>query len=151
VTGRFSKTFNSIISAYELKEIEMTGGKFMWSNNQTNPTLEKLDRFLMSKQWEDNFPEVKINKLPREMSDHNPLIMLTSFQTPLRHMRFRFELHWIKNPTFQEKVREIWEAPCHADSAFDRIQSKLKKFKQYFKGWRFNRQGKKETKNVYTK
>lgn len=35
--------FNAIISAYELREINMTGGKFTWSNNQPDPTLDKLD------------------------------------------------------------------------------------------------------------
>jgi hypothetical protein len=105
--SRFSRAFNSIISAYELMEIEMTGGKFTWSNNQPNPTLGKLDRYLMSKQWEDIFPSVKINKLPREVSDHNPLILMTDTQIPLRHLGFRFELIWIKNPIFNKIVKEI--------------------------------------------
>jgi len=42
---------------------------------------------------------------------------------------------------FKTKVESIWNAPCHAESAFDRIQLKLKKLKQYFKGWGFNLQG----------
>lgn len=42
--NKYSDTFNSIISAFELREIFMTGGKFTWSNNQADPTLEKLDR-----------------------------------------------------------------------------------------------------------
>jgi hypothetical protein len=46
-----------------------------------------------------------------------------------------------KYPDFKNKVKEIWNEPYHTKSAFDRIQSKLKKFKQYFKGWEFNRQG----------
>lgn len=31
--------------------------------------------------------------------------------------------------------------PCKARSTLDKIQQKLKLFKQYFKGWRFNIQG----------
>ena len=42
--------FNSIISANELLDIQMVGGKYTWSNNQENPTLERLDRILISKQ-----------------------------------------------------------------------------------------------------
>jgi hypothetical protein len=53
---RFSKTFNCIISAYELIEIDMASGKFTWSNNQSSPTLVKLDRYLMSKKWEHLSP-----------------------------------------------------------------------------------------------
>lgn len=44
----------------------MSGGRFTWSNNQSDPTLEKLDRILMSREWEDIFPSVMVNKLPRE-------------------------------------------------------------------------------------
>lgn len=66
---RHTNTFNAIIHAYELREITMNGGKYTWSNNQTIPTLEKLDRVLMSKDWEDIFPNAVINKLPREVSD----------------------------------------------------------------------------------
>lgn len=40
---KHSATFNSIISAFELREVNMTGGKYTWSNNQPDPTLEKLD------------------------------------------------------------------------------------------------------------
>jgi hypothetical protein len=42
---------------------------------------------------------------------------------------------------FFEAVKKIWLKPCRAQSALDRIQQKLKLFKQYFKGWGFNLQG----------
>lgn len=119
----------------------MTGGRFTWSNNQFDPTLEKLDIILMSKDWEDMFPTAAVNKFPREISDHNPLIMHTELSKPLNNLSFRFETAWLVQPNFKEKVKEIWEKPWHAMTAFDRIQSKLKRFKQYFKGWGFNIQG----------
>jgi hypothetical protein len=40
--------FNSIIHTLGLREIHTSGGVFTWSNKQRNPTLEKLDRVLMS-------------------------------------------------------------------------------------------------------
>ena len=48
---------------------------------------------------------------------------------------------WLKDPDFFPLVHKIWNKPCHGDIAFDRIQIKLKRFKQFFKGWGFNRQG----------
>jgi hypothetical protein len=86
--------------------------------------LEKLDRFL-SKGWEDIFPRVVVRKLPREISDHNPLILITENNTPLKHIEFKFELSWLKQPEFTDMVAEIWEKSCHAASAFDRVQIKL--------------------------
>jgi hypothetical protein len=44
--------FNWIINSYELREISLNGGKFTWSNNQADPTLEKLDRLLMNNELE---------------------------------------------------------------------------------------------------
>ena len=141
VVGRFSNCFNSIISAYELIHIHMANGKFTWSNNQSDPTLVRLDRFLASKDWEVYFPGSIISRLPREVSDHNPLILWTDLNPPLRFLTFRFELSCLSHIDFKSKVEQIWLPPCHADSAFDRIQLKLKKFKQFFKGWGFNIQG----------
>ena len=89
------------------------------------------------------FPTVFIQKLPRELSDHNPLIVSSVNSHHLKHLPFRFETSWLKHPEFLDKVKEIWTAPCRAEVALDRIQIKLKKFKQYFKGWGFNIQGEK--------
>jgi hypothetical protein len=45
---RFSGEFNSIINRFALRELPLSGGMFTWSNNQENPTLEKLDRILIN-------------------------------------------------------------------------------------------------------
>ena len=93
--SRFTNTFNAIIAAYELIDVNMSGGRFTWSNNHSDPTLERLDKILISKNWEDIFPHVLINKMPREVSDHNPLIIHTDANPPLTHLSFKFELSWL--------------------------------------------------------
>jgi hypothetical protein len=133
--------FNSIINTFELIDLHMNGGKYTWSNNQMNPTLERLDRFLVNKSWEKLFPLSLVYKMPRELSDHNPLVISLNINQPLRNLSFRFELSWLKHPDFLQKTQEIWDRRCHAETAFDKIQSKLKRFKQYFKWWGFNLQG----------
>lgn len=50
------------------------GGGYAWSNNQDPPTLEKLDRILVTSKWEDIFPQAMVKKLPREISDHNIIL-----------------------------------------------------------------------------
>jgi endonuclease/exonuclease/phosphatase family metal-dependent hydrolase len=74
---RHTALFNSLIHFYELRELTMNGGLFTWSNNQEPPVLEKLDRILVTKEWEDLFPRAIVTKLPREISDQNPLIIST--------------------------------------------------------------------------
>jgi hypothetical protein len=119
----------------------MTGGMFTWSNKQENPVLEKLDRVLVTKEWDDQFPEATVSILPREVSDHNPLIVSTGKKDNLPFIPFRFDLNWLKNHDFLTLVKKIWMKPCKAKSTIDKIQQKLKLFKQFFKGWGFNLQG----------
>jgi hypothetical protein len=40
---RHTLLFNYLIHFYELRELVLNGGLFTWSNNQENPTMEKLD------------------------------------------------------------------------------------------------------------
>ena len=49
-------------------------------------------------------------------------------------------------------VQELWSKPCHSSSALGLVQNKLKRFKQYFKGWGFNIQGqqKKRKNDIHT-
>jgi hypothetical protein len=127
-------TFNAIINTYELIDLKMSGGSYTWSNNKKNPTLERLDRYLVSKIWENMFPLAYVFRLPRELSDHNQIILSLPSKHNLKKLAFRFEISWLKNPDFQPKVKEIWEKTYYNMSAFDRIQNKLKSFKKIFQG-----------------
>ena len=46
---RYSGMF-TLIHFHELRELMMTDGLYTWSNNQDFPTLEKLDRILVSEE-----------------------------------------------------------------------------------------------------
>lgn len=138
---RHTRVFNSIIHFFELRELIISGGQYTWTNNQEPPTLEKLDRILVSKSWEDIFPHAMVRKLPREISDHNPLILSCGPPRNLSHIQFKFDLSWLNNPEFFTLVEKIWSKPCRATTAIDKIQQKIKMIKQFFKGWGFNLQG----------
>jgi hypothetical protein len=79
--NRFSDIFNTIINISDLREIYVSKGRYTCSNNHENPTLEKLDRILMSKDWEKLFPAILAYKKPRDFSDHNPLIIDTQYSS----------------------------------------------------------------------
>lgn len=82
-----------------------------------------------------------VSKLPREVSDHNPLIVTSGNPRNLPCTQFKFDLNWFNNPDFFMLVEKIWSKPCKAKSTLDKIKQKLKLFKQFFKGWGFNLQG----------
>jgi exonuclease III len=133
--SRFSDSFNVVIHVNDLRELNILGGIFTWSNNQSSPTLERLDRILMNRDWELLFLNVCGYKEPRELSDHNPLIVSSCLRVVGNKREFRFELFWIKHPDFLKKVSEIWNAPTRDVNNIDTVLFKLKKVKKYLKGW----------------
>ena len=134
-----SHVFNSIIHSLSLREIFMWGGLYTWSNNQKDPTLEKLDRVLMSPEWEDMFPLVFVQKIVRELSDHNVLIVDSNDnKKKIKEKKFRFDINWLKNPDFLPLVRKIWEKPVRGNDSIDTFNIKIKRIKKFFKGWGSN-------------
>jgi len=94
-SNNFSFVFNLIINSYELRELPLAGGKFTWTNNRKDPTLEKLDRVLISNSWEPDFPLCNLRKIPRYMSDHNTLIVRTDLEQKIGSRPFCFETSWL--------------------------------------------------------
>jgi hypothetical protein len=53
----------------------MSGRKYTWENNLSNPTFEKLDRVLITTEWEEKFPLTMVQALTREVSgSYTPLV-----------------------------------------------------------------------------
>ena len=51
-SNRWPFLFNAVIDAYNLRELELSGRQFTWANNLPNQTFEKLDRVLVTTEWE---------------------------------------------------------------------------------------------------
>jgi hypothetical protein len=49
---RWPFLFNAVIDSLDLREIEMSGRRFTWANSRRVPTYERLDRVLISTEWE---------------------------------------------------------------------------------------------------
>jgi hypothetical protein len=98
----------------------MSGGQYTWSNNHTDRNLEKLDRFLISISWEDLFPLVTVQKLVREVSDHNPLI-LDTLDIRVKNRDFRFEKRWLNEENFLGRVKRSWAQQVFANNSLDRL------------------------------
>jgi hypothetical protein len=52
----------------------MSGWRFIWVNSLPNPTYEKLDRIIMSTEWELRHPLSTVVDMMREVLDHTPLL-----------------------------------------------------------------------------
>jgi hypothetical protein len=70
-------------------------------------TYEKLDRVLVSTEWELKFPKVTVHTLAQGVSDHTPLLLDTGSPSQLNACMFKFELAWLFKDGFYKKVREV--------------------------------------------
>ncbi|XP_039060736.1 uncharacterized protein LOC120204786 [Hibiscus syriacus] len=58
-----------------LIDLQLSGGRYTWCNNQDSPTYVRLDRFLVDSQFLAEFPDLTQSLLPRSVSDHNAVII----------------------------------------------------------------------------
>jgi hypothetical protein len=54
--NKWALLFNAIIEMLNLRELELIGRKYTWANYAEVPTHEKLDRILVTTDWEQKFP-----------------------------------------------------------------------------------------------
>jgi endonuclease/exonuclease/phosphatase family metal-dependent hydrolase len=74
---KWPSLFNAAIESLDLREIVMTGRQYTWAGPGDNPTFEKLDRVLVSIDWEIQFPLTSVEPRDRNISDHTPLVINT--------------------------------------------------------------------------
>jgi hypothetical protein len=103
--------------------------------------LEKLDRILINCEWENLFPLSSARKIPRLMSDHNPIILDTHEKIEPKSREFRFEKSWIKHPDFLSRVEKAWNSPVRGMDSISIVQEKFKKVKHSLNGWGANVRG----------
>jgi hypothetical protein len=131
-----------LIDSLDLREIEMSGRKFTWANSRRVPTFERLDRVLVSTEWEQNFPLATVEALNREISDHTPLLLsLGDRGKPKKQPPFKFELGWLIKDGFFEVVAEVWKKEIRGTSPLQRWQNKIRRLRQYLRGWAQNMNG----------
>jgi uncharacterized protein (DUF2249 family) len=129
------------VNIYELRDLPLNGGKFTWSNIQADPNLDRLDRILISKDWENLFPLSKIRNNPRILSDHNPLILCSELEVKKNTKQFSFETAWVSHPDYLAKVTEIWVRQVSAKNVVDKWCIKINRVKKFLKGWGQNIKG----------
>jgi hypothetical protein len=132
--------FRSLIDDLALKEIQLLGRKFTWSNQQANPTLVRLDRVFCTVDWENLFPNVPLHSAATEDSDHCPLLLgLRDFKHGKR--RFHFEAFWPKLEGFLEAVQEAWNSVQPQPCPFSTLDKKLKATARKLQAWSDRKEG----------
>jgi hypothetical protein len=81
----------------------------LWSNNRENECWSRIDRFLLSRDWEEQFLDVFKRRLPRLFSYHFHLL-LDCGVVSRRSQYFKFENMWLKLEGFVEQVKVWWKS-----------------------------------------
>jgi endonuclease/exonuclease/phosphatase family metal-dependent hydrolase len=84
--------FNAVIDTLNLREIDLSGRKFTWTNNLSNQTFEKLDRILVCTDFKSKYTHTTMHSLTGEISNHTPLLFSTNNSSATHQPQFKFEL-----------------------------------------------------------
>jgi hypothetical protein len=126
--------FRRLVNDLELKESALVGRRFTWSNERTSPTLERIDRWFGSVDWDALFPDASLTARSSSLSDHCPILLSTAVQF-FSMRRFRFERVWTKMEGFFDIVKALWDdAPVHGD-ALQRLGYKLRALAKGLQRW----------------
>ena len=140
---RWSFMFNAIIECIGLKELEMSGRQYTWANRRETQTFEKLDRILVTVEWEQKFPLATVQALTREESDHTPLFLDSGVQAHLGNTsRFSFELSWLRQEGFFDMIAAEWRSINRGSTPIEVWQNKIRHVRRFLKGWAKNQSGK---------
>ncbi|XP_026459319.1 uncharacterized protein LOC113359979 [Papaver somniferum] len=84
----FMRKFSNLVHDHQLLDLPLVGSHFTWS---INSSWSKLDRFLISSEWEDHFLRIEQSTLPKPFSDHIPIVLSTEEEEGWGPTPCRFE------------------------------------------------------------
>ncbi|XP_057734532.1 uncharacterized protein LOC130949963 [Arachis stenosperma] len=100
----FVAEFKSWIQDMELVDLAITDRLFTWFRGQS---YSRIDRVLVSLEWLEEFPEIRLRGGPRGLSDHCPLMMEVS-RIRGGPKPFRSLDSWFTHDGFLRMVKEEW-------------------------------------------
>ena len=135
--GRMSSSmrrFSKVVEDLELRDLPLQEGVFTWSGGFNNRLKSRIDRFLISEDWEVHFKGTIQVVLARPVSDHSRILLdgggMRRGPTP-----FRFENMWLKGEDFKVVLRKWWEGIQVSESASFILIEKLKPLKTILRSW----------------
>ncbi|RVW40956.1 putative ribonuclease H protein [Vitis vinifera] len=128
------RRFSEVLDELALRDLPLQGGPYTWSGGLNGQYKSRLDRFLISEDWENHFSGVSQCTLPRPVSDHS-LILLDGGGVRRGPIPFCFENMWLKEEGFKELLKGWWQGFNYSGSYSFVLSEKLKALKVKLKNW----------------
>ena len=98
------RRFACVLDDPGVRDLPLQGGPFTWSGGNNGQAMSRIDRFLVSGDWESYFSRVTQSTLLRPVSDHFPILLdgggIISGPSP-----FRFQNMWLKAEGFKDLLK----------------------------------------------
>lgn len=127
-------TFNKFVRDAGLLELNMGGRKFTYFSD-VGCKLSKLDRFLVCPNFMSAFTSASIVALPREHSDHSPILLRTKV-ADFGPRPFRLFNFWLLRDDFDGIIRLAWSDYIGVGAPDRYFSNKLKVVKEAIRNWR---------------
>lgn len=96
------REFSDLIEDLNLVDLQLENAKFTWFKGDNHLIASRIDRVLVSQEWDDAFSNLKQYTMQRILSDHSP-ITLQDGSWKKSKTYFKFEKRWLGTEGFIDR------------------------------------------------
>ncbi|KAG5589144.1 hypothetical protein H5410_039658 [Solanum commersonii] len=127
-------SFNDTISDLGLMDLPLPEAFYTWTRGDDPIQASRIDRFLISPEWNDCFTAINQLALSSVVSDHRP-ILLKCGDWESNPSYFKFENMWLEEEGFLEKVKIWWQSYSVNGTPDFILYQKLRYLKKDISNW----------------